>query len=110
MTTAAEKMEQAKTAIAKNATAASQVGAVYKFVLEGEGGGTWIVALNDSPGITDGDGDAECVIKMAAADYVEMLEGTTEAQQLFFAGKLQIDGDMGLAMKLQALNELMAQS
>lgn len=110
MTTAAEKMEQAKAAIAKNASAASQVGAIYKFVLEGEGGGTWIVALKDSPCITDGDGDAECVIKMAASDYVEMVEGKSEAQQLFFAGKLQIDGDMGLAMKLQALNELMAQS
>ncbi len=68
------------------------------------------MALKDSPSIADGDGDADCVIKMNAADYVDMVEGKTEAQQLFFAGKLQIDGDMGLAMKLQALNDLMAQS
>jgi putative sterol carrier protein len=109
MTTAAEKMESAKAAILKNASAASQVGATYKFVLEGEGGGTWIVALKDSPSISQGDGDAECVIKMNANDYVDMVEGKTEAQQLFFAGKLQIDGDMALAMKLQALNDLMSQ-
>jgi putative sterol carrier protein len=110
MTTAAEKMELAKAAILKNASAASQVGATYKFVLDGTGGGTWIVALKDSPAITEGDGDAECVIKMSASDYVDMVEGKTEAQQLFFAGKLQIDGDMALAMKLQALNELMSQA
>jgi len=103
-------MEQAKGAIAKNAAAASQVGATYKFVLEGEGGGTWIVALTSDPKITDGDGDAECVIKMAATDYVEMIEGRVEGQNLFFEGKLQIEGDMGLAMKLQALNDLMAQA
>lgn len=103
-------MEQAKSAILKNASAASQVGATYKFILQGEGGGTWIVALKDSPAIIDGDGDADCTIQMAAADYVDMVEGKTQAQQLFFAGKLQIDGDIGLAMKLQALNDLMAQS
>ena len=76
--------------------------------LDGDGGGTWIVSLKDTPSITDGDGDAECTIKMAANDYVDMMEGRAQGQDLFFAGKLQIDGDMGLAMKLQALTEIMA--
>jgi putative sterol carrier protein len=108
MTTAVEKMNPANIAIEKNASAASQVGAIYKFILEGDGGGTWIVALKDVPNITAGDGDAECTIKMPGSDFVDMLEGRVEGQDLFFAGKLQIDGDMALAMKLGALTELLS--
>jgi len=108
MTTAAEKMAEATVAISKNTTAASQVGAIYKFILEGDGGGTWIVGLKDDPKITEGDGDAECTIKMSASDYVDMIEGRTPGQDLFFAGKLQIEGDMALAMKLQALTEILS--
>jgi len=109
MTTAAEKMTQAQASIAKNVATASQIGATYKFILEGDGGGTWMVKLRANPGISLADEPADCVIKMGASDYVDMVEGRIEGQQLFFEGKLSIDGDMALAMKLQALNELMAQ-
>lgn len=108
-TTAAVKMAQAQASIAKNAALASQIGATYKFVLDGEGGGTWMVKLHADPVIYSGDEPADCTIQMAAPDYVDMVEGRVEGQQLFFEGKLAIDGDMALAMKLQALNELMAQ-
>lgn len=108
MTTAAEKMEQAAVAIQKNASAASAVDATYKFVLDGAGGGTWILSLKGSPSIKQGDGEAECTIKMAGQDFVDMLERRAQGQDLFFAGRLQIEGDMGLAMKLQALVEIMA--
>jgi putative sterol carrier protein len=108
-TTAATKMAQAQASIAKNVATASQIGATYKFILEGDGGGTWMVKLHTDPVIHEGDEPADCVIQMDATDYVDMLEGRVEGQQLFFEGKLTIDGDMALAMKLQALNELMAQ-
>lgn len=108
MTTAAEKMGTAAIAIAKNAATASAVDAIYKFILEGEGGGTWIVSLKGTPSISLGNGEAECTIKMAASDFVEMIEGRSPGQDLFFAGKLQIEGDMALAMKLEALTALMA--
>lgn len=107
MTTAAELMDKSRLALEKNAGAASSVGAVYKFVLDGEGGGTWVVDLRGSPSITSGDEPADCTIKMAASDYVDLLEGRTQGQDLFFAGKMQIEGDMTLALKLQALSEIM---
>jgi putative sterol carrier protein len=108
MTTAAELMDQAREALTKNAAAASAVGAVYKFVLEGEGGGTWIVALKGAVSITSGDGDADCTLKLAASDYVDMMEGRAKGEELFFAGKLHIEGDPSLAMRLQTLNQLMS--
>ena len=107
MTTASEKMEQAKGRIAEHSDRLKSIGAVYKFVLEGEGGGTWVANFRDTPSIESGDGEAECTITMAAADYVEMVEGRANAQQLFFTGKLKVDGDMMLATKLGDIADIM---
>ncbi len=107
MATAREKMEQAAKQITANAENAKQIGAIYKFVLEGDGGGTWVMNFKDNPGVVEGEGEAQCTIKMAATDYVDMVEGKANGQQLFFTGKLKIEGDMGLAMKLQKVSEMM---
>ncbi|MEZ4223928.1 MAG: SCP2 sterol-binding domain-containing protein [Polyangiaceae bacterium] len=107
MATAKEKMDEAKTKIEANKDAAQGIGAVYKFVLSGDGGGTWVMNLKDNPGVTEGEGDAQCTIKMDAGDYVNMVEGKANGQQLFFSGKLKIEGDMGLAMKLQKLTDVL---
>lgn len=107
MPTAKEKMDEAAKKIEDNKDKAAQIGAVYKFVLSGDGGGTWVMNLKDAPGVSEGDGPAACTIKMAANDYVDMLEGRANGQQLFFSGKLKIEGDMGLAMKLQKLTDVL---
>ncbi len=107
MTTAKELMTHADTKIRANVDAAKTIAATYKFVLDGEGGGTFVIDLKDNPGVTEGDGAALCTIKMAASDYVDMVEGRANGQQLFFTGKLKIEGDMGLAMKLQKLTEML---
>lgn len=107
MTTAKEKMELAATRLGDHADRLKSIGAVYKFVLEGEGGGTWVANFKDTPSINAGDGDAQCTITMAAQDYVDMLEGRANPQQLFFTGKLKVGGDMGLAMKLGDIADIM---
>lgn len=107
MATARELMEKAGKKIEQNSDAAKAIGAVYKFVLEGEGGGTYVMDLKDDPKVTEGEAEAPCTIRMAASDWVEMLEGRANGQQLFFTGKLKIEGDMGLAMKLQNLIQIL---
>ena len=107
MTSAADKMAAAKTKIESRTEEARQIGATYKFVLDGEGGGSWIVNLKDTVGVEPGDGEAECTIQMNGSDFVDLLEGRANGQQLFFSGKLRIEGDMALAMKLQRLTELL---
>ena len=108
MTTPKEIFDKDNSRIGENKEAAvAAIGAVYKFVLSGDNRGTWIVNLKDNPGVTAGEGPAQCTIKMEAKDYVDMREGKANGQQLFFAGKLKIEGDMGLAMKLQKLTEVL---
>ena len=51
-------------------------------------------------------GAARCTIRMAAKDFVKMVESGTNPRQLVFFGKMKIDGDMGLAMKLSKFAEM----
>lgn len=81
-----------------------QINATYKFEITGDDGGVWIVDLTQAGGkITEGDADAACTITMTAGDFVDMMNGTLNAQMAFMGGKLRVAGDMNLAMKLQAL-------
>lgn len=107
MTTAAELIERIKQKVATQKDLLTSVGAVYKFVLEGEGGGTYLLDLKQSLAVTQGDGPASCTVSMACSDFVDLFEGRADGQALFFNGKLRVDGDMGLALKLQQLTGLL---
>ena len=46
---------------------------------------------------------ATCTFRVAASDYLDMVNGKLNPQMAFMSGKLKIAGDMGLAMKMQQL-------
>jgi putative sterol carrier protein len=107
MTTASEKLKQMGAKIAEKKSQASAIGAIFKFVLDGDGGGSFIVNLKDNPGVVEGDGPAECTVRMTAQDFVDLTEGKANGQQLFFTGKLKVEGDMSLALRLQPLMDIL---
>lgn len=107
MTTASELIERLKQRIAGQHELKTSVAAVYKFVLEGDGGGIYILDLKEALAISTGDGDAACTVRMATADFVDLFEGRANGQALFFTGKLRVEGDMALALKLQQLTSLL---
>jgi predicted lipid carrier protein YhbT len=43
---------------------------------------------------------------LSAQDFVDLVEGRANGQQLYFQGRLRIDGNLGLALKLQNLADL----
>ena len=106
MATAQELIQRIGEKISSTPAVADNFGAVYKFVLDGDSGGTWLVNLKDAPGARSGDGPADCTISLAAQDFVDLVEGRANGQQLYFQGKLRIDGNLGLALKLQNLADL----
>lgn len=89
--------------LAANKEAASAIGASYKFVLEGEGGGTWLMNLKGDATLTPGDGPADCTLTMSAENGVALFEGKVTGEQLFFGNQLRVEGDMSLALRLQSL-------
>lgn len=66
-----------------------------KFVIGDEGS-----VMIDSDGARAGDEDADVTLSADADVFQSILEGETNPTAAFMTGKLKIDGDMGLAMKL----------
>ena len=82
-----------------------KINAVYQFNISGPGGGQWSVDCTQPGGkITAGTAAApKCTVACADADFLNIVNGKLNAQMAFMSGKLKIQGDMGLAMKLQQL-------
>ncbi|MGX0877990.1 putative sterol carrier protein [Roseovarius sp. MBR-154] len=66
-----------------------------KFVIEGEGS---IVMDND--GARASDDDADVTLTADADTFESILSGDLDPTAAFMSGRLSVDGDMGLAMKL----------
>lgn len=49
------------------------------------------------------DGDADATIKVAWEDFQKLAAGEMDPTMAFMQGKLKVDGDMSVAMKLQSI-------
>lgn len=80
------------------------VTATYQFSLSGDGGGDCHVVFNDGEAkVNEGAAaNADITISVDVADFKDLLEGKLDAMGAFMSGKLKIQGDMSLAMKLQS--------
>ncbi len=79
--------------------------AVYQFNISGDGGGEWNVKVGGG-NVEVGTGRAEnpnITLTMDAGNFVDLVSGKLNAQTAFLTGKLKIQGDMTLAMKLQSI-------
>ena len=68
---------------------------IAKFVIPGEGS-----IMLDAAGVREGDADADVTLTAEAEVFDALLSGDLSAASAFMTGKLAVDGNMGLAMKL----------
>ena len=57
----------------------------------------------DENGVSVDDSEADCTLSADAEVFQAIIEGDTNPTAAFMTGKLKVDGDMGMAMKLGAL-------
>ncbi|MFD1883077.1 SCP2 sterol-binding domain-containing protein [Paracoccus pacificus] len=69
-----------------------------KFVLGDEGS-----IILDGEGARAGDDDADVTLTADADVFQGILDGSVNPTAAFMTGKLKVDGDMGLAMKLASV-------
>lgn len=83
----------------------AKINAVYQFNISGPDGGAWSVDCTAPGGaISAGSSEAaRCTVAMTDADFINVVNGKLNPQMAFMSGKLKIQGDMGLAMKLQQI-------
>lgn len=93
--------------IAAHPDAAKQIGNTFQINIKGEGGGEWHINATDQnggPSAGPGNKPADVTLTMAVEDFQKLMENPqANGMQLFFAGKLKVDGNQMLAMKLNKL-------
>lgn len=53
--------------------------------------------------VTNDNGNADCTITMSAEDLSDLLSGDLDPTAAFMGGKMQVEGDMSVAMKLGSI-------
>lgn len=82
----------------------SEVGAVYKFIIEGPEGGTWIIDLRkETLGVRVSDEDAECTVEMQDVHFVDLFTGVLPPENALLSGKIKLFGNVLLAMRFADL-------
>jgi putative sterol carrier protein len=66
-----------------------------KFEIKGEG-----TIMVDENGVREGDEDADVTMIASAETFQGIIEGDVNPTAAFMTGKLKIEGNMGMAMKL----------
>ena len=88
-----------------NPAKAEGVDAVFQFDLTGEKGGQyWVRVADQQAEVHQGAHDAPTMTVTAAADdYLALVNGDLNPVTAFMQGKVKVKGDMGLALRLQAM-------
>jgi len=103
--------EDLRKKIAENPSLVQQIAGVYHFQINGPGGTkSWTVDLKSGKGsVSEGKPEkADVTLITSDEDFVGMMTGKANSQQLFMQGKLKIQGNMAFAMKLNKLQSAKA--
>ena len=53
--------------------------------------------------VSNEDGQADCIVKVSLSNFEKLISGEMNAMGAFMLGKIKVDGDMSVAMKLSSL-------
>ena len=85
--------------------AAESLEVAYQIELAGPGGGSLWARIADGR-LQAGEGAApqpDVILRMSAEDFFGVLEGTANPDLLFMDDRIEIEGDLSLALKLRSL-------
>ncbi len=102
MATPKDVFAEIETRIKADPDKTKEIDGVFKFDVTGAAAGVWLVDCREVA-VKGDDGDADVTITVTDEDLVAISDGSLDAMQAFMLGKVQVEGDMGLAMKLQQI-------
>lgn len=95
-------LESVTTTIRERVGDDAGLGATLKFDV-GDDGVVFIDGKSTPNTVSNDNKDADCTVGLALEDLRAMLAGDLAPTTAFMSGKLRVEGDMGVAMKLQSL-------
>jgi putative sterol carrier protein len=100
--TAREFFEELAARTAGGAERTRGLTASYRFDVEGAG--SWRVEVDDGTvAVAESDGPADCVIAAPEDLFLRIVRGEQSPMGAFLMGKVRVEGDVGLAMRLKDL-------
>jgi putative sterol carrier protein len=98
--TAREFFEDLKTRTAGGAERTRGLTASYRFDVDGAG--SWRVEVDDGAvSVSESDAAADCVIGVPEDVLLRIVRGEQSPTGAFLLGKIRLEGDAGLAMRLK---------
>ncbi|VAV89404.1 hypothetical protein MNBD_ALPHA01-2023 [hydrothermal vent metagenome] len=92
-------LEDITTEIRSKAQSMESNGKKVKIDLKDDGV-IFIDASTNPPTVSNDDNDADVTLIISEENFEGLMDGSLNPQMAFMMGKLKIDGDMGLALKL----------
>lgn len=81
---------------------AGDLSASYRFDIEGEG--SWHVDVeNGAVTVTESQDPADCVVATDEQTFLAVVRNEQSPMGAFMTGKIRVEGDMGLALRLKDL-------
>ncbi|QSO46007.1 SCP2 sterol-binding domain-containing protein [Alicyclobacillus mengziensis] len=79
--------------------------AIYQFNLTGDDAAVYQIILGGGQAeVQEGEKEApNCTLHLAAEDFKQMVEGNLNGTAAFMSGRLKVEGDLGLAMRLESV-------
>lgn len=95
-------LESATEAVQKKvASSDKSLGSTIKFAFDE--GVIFVDGSAEPMTVSNEDRDADCTIRMSLGDFEDMVAGETDPTMAYMTGKLKVEGDMGVAMKLSSV-------
>ena len=94
-------LQEATEAVKAKVGTESGLGATVKFALDE--GVIYVDGKTVPNVVSNEDKDAECTIRVTLENFSKMLAGDLDATLAFMTGRLKVEGNMGVAMKLSSV-------
>ncbi len=100
--TTATSLEEFTESVRSKVGESSGLGSTIKFAFK-EGGALLIDGKSTPNRVSNDDGPADCTVKVSLENFGKLMSKQLDPMTAFMTGKLTVEGDMGVAMKLGKL-------